>query len=39
MTDERPILIVEDEPKLATLMQDYLTAAGHASCAWTTACM
>ncbi|MDY7066729.1 Transcriptional regulatory protein BaeR [Pseudomonas extremaustralis] len=31
MTDERPILIVEDEPKLATLMQDYLTAAGHTS--------
>ena len=25
------ILIVEDEPKLATLMQDYLTAAGHTS--------
>ena len=31
MTDARPILIVEDEPKLATLMQDYLSAAGHTS--------
>jgi len=29
MTDESPILIVEDEPKLATLMQDYLVAAGY----------
>ena len=29
MSDERPILIVEDEPKLAALMQDYLVAAGH----------
>lgn len=29
MTDESPILIVEDEPKLAALMQDYLVAAGY----------
>ncbi|AUG08146.1 response regulator [Pseudomonas sp. S09G 359] len=29
MSDERPVLIVEDEPKLATLMQDYLVAAGY----------
>lgn len=29
MTSENPVLIVEDEPKLATLMQDYLVAAGY----------
>ncbi|WP_407316442.1 response regulator [Pseudomonas sp. nanlin1] len=29
MPDESPILIVEDEPKLAALMQDYLNAAGY----------
>ncbi|PXW97401.1 two-component system response regulator BaeR [Sphaerotilus hippei] len=28
---DRPILIVEDEPKLAALLADYLRAAGHAS--------
>lgn len=31
MHDEKPILIVEDEPKLAALMRDYLTAAGYAT--------
>lgn len=31
MNDEKPILIVEDEPKLATLMRDYLIAAGYAT--------
>lgn len=29
MSDESPILIVEDEPKLAALLQDYLVAAGY----------
>lgn len=29
MTDDCPILIVEDEPKLAALLQDYLIAAGY----------
>ncbi|MBA2923891.1 response regulator [Pseudomonas sp. P7] len=29
MNDEQPILIVEDEPKLAALMRDYLEAAGY----------
>ncbi|MGQ7859564.1 response regulator [Pseudomonas sp. 32A] len=29
MSDASPILIVEDEPKLAALMQDYLIAAGY----------
>lgn len=29
MSDENPILIVEDEPKLAALMRDYLVAAGY----------
>lgn len=29
MTCESPILIVEDEPKLAALLQDYLVAAGY----------
>ena len=29
MTSENPVLIVEDEPKLAALMQDYLVAAGY----------
>jgi len=29
MHDEPPILIVEDEPKLAALMRDYLEAAGY----------
>ena len=29
MVNEAPILIVEDEPKLAALMRDYLTAAGY----------
>jgi two-component system response regulator BaeR len=29
MSDEQPILIVEDEPKLAALMRDYLEAAGY----------
>ena len=29
MSDESPILIVEDEPKLAALMRDYLVAAGY----------
>ena len=31
MTDKSPILIVEDEPKLAALMQDYLVAAGYST--------
>lgn len=31
MNDEKPILIVEDEPKLAALMRDYLIAAGYAT--------
>lgn len=31
MDDERPILIVEDEPKLAALMRDYLINAGYAT--------
>lgn len=31
MTDTSPILIVEDEPKLAALMQDYLVAAGYST--------
>ncbi len=31
MHDEQPILIVEDEPKLAALMRDYLAAAGYAT--------
>ncbi|MEN1832867.1 response regulator [Pseudomonas lijiangensis] len=29
MVNEAPILIVEDEPKLAALMRDYLVAAGY----------
>lgn len=29
MTNDAPILIVEDEPKLAALMRDYLNAAGY----------
>ncbi|PHX41108.1 hypothetical protein AO263_31885 [Pseudomonas sp. NZIPFR-PS5] len=29
MTDDCPILIVEDEPKLAAFLQDYLIAAGY----------
>ncbi len=29
MSDAQPILIVEDEPKLAALMRDYLEAAGY----------
>ena len=29
MSDTQPILIVEDEPKLAALMRDYLEAAGY----------
>ncbi|MCJ7959210.1 MAG: response regulator [Pseudomonas sp.] len=29
MSEESPILIVEDEPKLAALLQDYLVAAGY----------
>ena len=29
MTSENPVLFVEDEPKLAALMQDYLVAAGY----------
>ena len=29
MSEERPILIVEDEPKLAALLQDYLAAADY----------
>ncbi|TFZ32655.1 response regulator, partial [Pseudomonas syringae] len=28
---ETPILIVEDEPTLASLMRDYLTAAGYST--------
>lgn len=31
MTPDSPILIVEDEPKLAALMRDYLIAAGYAT--------
>lgn len=31
MIDKSPILIVEDEPKLAALMQDYLVAAGYST--------
>ncbi|SCW71535.1 response regulator [Pseudomonas sp. NFACC05-1] len=31
MTHDSPILIVEDEPKLAALMRDYLIAAGYAT--------
>lgn len=31
MSDKNPILIVEDEPKLAALMQDYLVAAGYST--------
>ncbi|NWA24586.1 response regulator [Pseudomonas gingeri] len=31
MDNDQPILIVEDEPKLAALMRDYLTAAGYPS--------
>ncbi|MEX5583834.1 response regulator [Pseudomonas lurida] len=29
MSEDSPILIVEDEPKLAALLQDYLVAAGY----------
>ncbi|EJN17666.1 response regulator with CheY-like receiver domain and winged-helix DNA-binding domain [Pseudomonas sp. GM79] len=31
MVNDSPILIVEDEPKLAALMRDYLIAAGYAT--------
>ncbi|ALI05361.1 MULTISPECIES: response regulator [Pseudomonas] len=31
MSNDNPILIVEDEPKLAALMRDYLIAAGYAT--------
>ncbi|EJM11027.1 response regulator with CheY-like receiver domain and winged-helix DNA-binding domain [Pseudomonas sp. GM18] len=31
MVNDNPILIVEDEPKLAALMRDYLSAAGYAT--------
>ncbi|WP_349745827.1 response regulator [Pseudomonas frederiksbergensis] len=31
MVNDNPILIVEDEPKLAALMRDYLIAAGYAT--------
>lgn len=31
MVNDSPILIVEDEPKLAALMRDYLSAAGYAT--------
>lgn len=31
MNNDSPILIVEDEPKLAALMRDYLIAAGYAT--------
>lgn len=32
MTAERPILVVEDEPKLATLLRDYLINDGYEVC-------